>query len=211
MEKDEGEEEMWKQAAEAAAVVTERRKEKTHKYHRKELEAGRMEAGDPRDTTVDLGDISLEAGVCIVLLMGLPGSGKSHMCSSLVPRLRRRGERVVLVQYDSLISLARQEEMVGEEGAWRREREAIVVAVGELLGGGRGEEVPYLRQLQEQEQGQNKEQEKGQEMKEQGQEQDRKTVVVVDDNNYLASMRQAYHRLARKTGAGYCQIYLQVC
>ena len=81
--------------------------------------------------------------------------------------------------------------MVGEEGAWRREREAIVGAVGAVLGDRQDVDIPYLDKLER--------------IKTEG-----RSVILVDDNNYLASMRLAYYRLARARGVGFCQILVQV-
>merc|ERR1719209_1150911 len=36
-----------------------------------------------------------------------------------------------------------------------------------------------------------------------------KVTVLVDDNNYLSSMRKHWHRLARERSAGFCQIFVQ--
>ena len=42
-----------------------------------------------------------------------------------------------------------------------------------------------------------------------GGDRDRKrTLFIVDDNNYYRSMRQEYHRLARDAGAGFCQLHV---
>ena len=37
-----------------------------------------------------------------------------------------------------------------------------------------------------------------------------RVTVLVDDNNYLSSMRKPWHRLARERSAGFCQIFVQI-
>jgi tRNA uridine 5-carbamoylmethylation protein Kti12 len=135
-----------------------------------------------------------EAAECVLVLLGLPASGKSRLVAEVAQRAAGQGTQVLTVSYDQLVPLARQAEMVGEEGAWRKEREAIVAAVEAVLEGSDGplEGCRHLEQLREQ-----------------GVRPGGRLLVLVDDNNYLASMRQAYHRLARRRGAGYCQLHLQ--
>ena len=38
----------------------------------------------------------------------------------------------------------------------------------------------------------------------------KRTLFIVDDNNYYRSMRQEYHRLARDAGAGFCQLHVSM-
>merc|ERR1719370_2591870 len=99
----------------------------------------------------------------------------------------------------ALIPLARQAKMVEEEGAWKKERESILLAVASLLQQMHSSDIsdasmPYLRQLKES-------------CLEVGKESN--VTVLVDDNNYLSSMRKPWHRLARERSAGFCQILVQ--
>ena len=177
----------WLQAKEAARLVEERRKDVNHKYHKK-------------SSTLKLEeDHDQECSELIVVLLGLPGSGKSTLCSQLREKALERGETVLTVDYDELIPLAKQAKMVDEEGAWKREREAIGGAVSNLLenidiGGSNDVDVPYLSQL-----------------KETGLVSGNmaKVTILVDDNNYLSSMRKPWHKLARDRSAGFCQIFVQ--
>ena len=136
------------------------------------------------------------------MLLGLPASGKSTLCRQLKERALDRGETVLTVDYDALIPLTRQAKMVEEEGAWKKEREAILLAVASLLQQVHSSDIsddsnsmPYLRQLKESC------------LTLGGKES--KVTVLVDDNNYLSSMRKPWHRLARERSAGFCQIYVQ--
>ena len=189
----EEEDDCWLHAKEAARLVGERRKEVTHKYHKK---AGKLQEEVEEDCDED------ECSEVVVLLLGLPASGKSTLCKQLKKRAMDRGETVLSVDYDALIPLTRQAKMVEEEGAWKREREAILQAVASLLQqmhlsdiGDNSNSMPYLRQLKESC------------LTLGGKES--KVTVLVDDNNYLSSMRKPWHRLARERSAGFCQIFVQ--
>jgi len=112
-----------------------------------------------------------------------------------------KGETVLTVDYDALIPLARQAKMVEEEGAWKKEREAIGQAVSSLLQQTHSSDtsdnsLPYLSQLREC-------------CLTLGKESNNKVTVLVDDNNYLSSMRKPWHRLARERSAGFCQIFVE--
>ena len=191
------EDDCWVYAKEAARLVEERRKEVTHKYHKKaaNLEVEEVEEED---------DDKDECSEVVVLLLGLPASGKSTLCRQLKARALARGETVLTVDYDALIPLTRQAEMVEEEGAWKKEREAILLAVASLLHQMHDiisdTSMPYLRQL------------KGSCLTLGGKEGNKmttQTTVLVDDNNYLSSMRKPWHRLARERSAGFCQLFVQ--
>ena len=182
------EEDCWLHAREAARLVEERRKEVSHKYHKKAAKLQVVEVEEQE-----------ECKEVVVVLLGLPASGKSTLCRQLKERAVGRGETVLTVDYDALIPLARQAKMVEEEGAWKREREAIGEAVTCLLQQMHSSEVsdtsmPYLSQLKESCLTLGKE---------------AKVTVLVDDNNYLSSMRKPWHRLARERSAGFCQIFVQ--
>ena len=177
----------WIHAQEAARLVEERRKDVNHKYNKK-------------SSTLKLEeDHDKECSELIVVLLGLPGSGKSTLGRQLREKAVERGETVLTVDYDELIPLAKQAKMVEEEGAWKKEREAIGGAVSRLLenidgAGSNDEAVPYLWQLKETclVSGNMA-----------------KVTVLVDDNNYLSSMRKPWHKLARDRSAGFCQIFVQ--
>jgi len=182
----------WLHAKEAARLVEERRKEVTHKYHKK---AAKLQEEVEEDCE------EKECKEVVVVLLGLPASGKSTLCRQLKERAVERGETVLTVDYDALIPLARQAKMVEEEGAWKKEREAIGQAVSSLLHQMHSNDIsdtsssmPYLSQLKESCLTLGKE---------------TKVTVLVDDNNYLSSMRKPWHRLARERSAGFCQIFVQ--
>ena len=184
------EDDCWLHAKEAARLVEERRKEVTHKYHKK---AAKLQEELVEDCEQE------ECKEVVVVLLGLPASGKSTLCTQLKERAVGRGETVLTVDYDALIPLVRQAKMVEEEGSWKKEREAILQAVASLLQQMHSNDIsdasmPYVRQLKESCLKLGKES---------------KVTVLVDDNNYLSSMRKPWHRLARERSAGFCQIFVQ--
>ena len=107
----------WLHAKEAARLEEERRKDVNHKYHKK---SSTLKLEEDQDQ---------ECSELIVVLLGLPGSGKSTLCRQLREKAVERGETVLSVDYDELIPLAKQAKMVEEDGAWKKEREAIGGAV----------------------------------------------------------------------------------
>ena len=117
----------------------------------------------------------------IVVLMGLPGSGKTHFSQLLKTQLNQ----CTLLVFDELIPIEVQEQLVNSENAWKEKREEIVQELDKFLS---GEIVPRISM---------------ESIK-------KNEVVIIDDNNYYHSMRYAYFQLARKHGLGYCQFYLNV-
>ena len=82
---------VWAHAAEAAAIVIERRKDKRHKYHRKVkevVEEASGEVGESGGVKEAIGEVGASGGVdeCIVVLLGLPATGKSSLCRELKER-----------------------------------------------------------------------------------------------------------------------------
>ena len=134
----------------------------------------------------------VKSSICIVPLIGLPASGKTFFSNKLRDHLEKQGVSCLHVCYDALVPLAVQRELRLEAGRWKKEREMILRAVDMVVVGGAGEEG-------------NKHYEKlsgSVELRE-----GRRLVILVDDNNYLQSMRYEYYQLARQTGAGFAQLY----
>ena len=114
----------------------------------------------------------------IVVLMGLPGSGKTHFSKAIQKMLPNS----ILISFDDLISITKQRQLA-DESKWKIERQSILQQIDQYLS---GKEVRNIT---------HKPFEQGQ-------------VVIIDDNNYYQSMRYSYFQLARKHRLGYCQFYL---
>jgi len=72
--------------------------------------------------------------VCIVVMIGLPGSGKSTFCQHYRQHLETESVNVIHVSYDEIIPLEKQAEMASrQDGKWKEERENIVTAVDQLI------------------------------------------------------------------------------
>ena len=132
-----------------------------------------------------------ESGTCILVMIGLPGSGKTHFSLKLSESLEHFN--IVHVCYDDLIPLEKQKQLISEEGAWKSEREKIVEAVDMMMSDESEVETEnkFYKQLKE----------KTKSGKE-------KTLFIIDDNNYLQSMRYVYYQLARKHTTGFAQLFL---
>ena len=135
----------------------------------------------------------VESSICIVPMIGLPASGKTFFSSKLKSYLEKKNVSCLSVCYDELVPLAVQKELRLEPGRWKREREMILGAVDLILSGGEGEEEgennKYFNQL------------KTPLLAGRG------MVILIDDNNYLQSMRYEYYQLARKHRTGFAQLY----
>ena len=115
----------------------------------------------------------------IVVLMGLPGSGKTYFSKLL----KEQFSQCTLLIFDDIIPTEVQKQLVNHEKAWKEKRDEIIQDLDNYLSGQR---VPQISSevVQPNE------------------------VVVIDDNNYYHSMRYAYFQLARKHQIGFCQFYL---
>ena len=120
-----------------------------------------------------------ENNAVVVVLMGLPGSGKTYFSKLL----KKHFSQCTLLVFDEIIPTELQKELVNHENAWKEKRDEIVQDLDKYLA---GQIVPQI----------SSEVIKPNE------------VVIIDDNNYYRSMRYSYFQLARKHQLGYCQFYL---
>ena len=131
---------------------------------------------------------------CIVVLIGIPGSGKTELCRRLSEKLKSEKSSCIHVCYDQLISLEKQKNIIQEQGSWKEERGKIVRAVDSLLSDAEVEKSndnEFFRVLK-------KEYRSGLE----------KHTLLIDDNNYLQSMRHEYYQLCRKHQIGFAQLFM---
>lgn len=116
---------------------------------------------------------------CIVVLLGLPASGKSWLAGKLCSFLTENNCIVNCATFDTIVSLEKQAEIAVSSSSemikhYRREMKDTVESFLK---------VPNPSS--------------------------KKCVVIVDDNNYYRSMRYEYHQLAAKFYTGYLQIYVK--
>ena len=129
---------------------------------------------------------------CIVVLIGIPGSGKTEFCKRMIEKYKIERSSCIHVCYDQLISLEKQKNIIQEQGAWKEEREKIVRAVDSLLMEAENEmSNEYFEVLK-------KDYLKSSE----------KHIFLIDDNNYLQSMRYEYYQLCRKHNIGFAQLFI---
>jgi len=126
----------------------------------------------------------------LVILIGLPGSGKSTFAKILQEKLK--GNCVVHFEYDQLIPLEQQKQFASEKSSdtaaqsWKQERKFILDNIDNYLN---GNQVLTFKPTSI-----NRERDSH--------------VLIIDDNNYYGSMRHEYYQIARKHQIGFCQFYL---
>ncbi|XP_037071380.1 L-seryl-tRNA(Sec) kinase-like [Pollicipes pollicipes] len=138
---------------------------------------------------------------CLLILIGLPGSGKTTLAGRLCAQLADI-YHLVHVEYDAVIDLEEQVRLQAaraagdDDDAWRAARRALEAAVEAMLTGG---EVPadtlpaVLRQPV---------------ARPAGRPAGRPAVLIIDDNMYLRSMRYRFFQLARRLRLGFAQALL---
>ena len=116
---------------------------------------------------------------CIVVLLGLPASGKSLLAERLCSFLSDNDCVVYCASFDTIVSLEKQAKIALSSSSemikhYRREMKGNVESFLATPN-------PLFKTC----------------------------VVLIDDNNYYKSMRYEYHQLAAKFYTGYLQLYLK--
>ncbi|TRY73492.1 hypothetical protein TCAL_13419 [Tigriopus californicus] len=144
---------------------------------------------------------SAKPQICILVLLGLPGSGKTTLAQNMRVHLKEKF-KVILVSYDDLIPLAEQAQLSqnSDDKAWKEARKLILNGVHALInpaqsGLSLAEVQEFKTKLG---------------IPEDEPESSKDTLVIVDDNNYYASMRYEYYQLARSNQTGFCQLHIDV-
>ena len=142
--------------------------------------------------------MSEDPQICLVVLIGVPGSGKSTFCELYSDYLTAKNCCCIHVCYDKLIPLETQAKMREEQGSWKAEREKIVEAVDQVLkirtesDDLKDIDDVYVDKII---------------AKAVIKTNLKRTVVLIDDNNYLPSMRYDYYQLARAHKIGFAQLH----
>ncbi|CAG5133203.1 unnamed protein product [Candidula unifasciata] len=180
------------------------------------------------ETATVLSSRCSDVHICICLLCGLPGSGKTSLLRTLLYPSKDTSEEmqqrlaqfmIVGIEYDAIVPwrtvdsrYALDKEDKGN-GKWKHDRGQVVTATEVLLQHichnglseislqtkPEGLLVDVWQQFLQVLELFNAER---QNIRNQ-------IVLIVDDNMYFRSMRYEYYKLARKYGTGFCQIYLQ--
>lgn len=138
---------------------------------------------------------------CFLVLIGLPGSGKTSLAKSLCRHLAAGDSNasVVRISYDELIPLDSQAEMARDEtsGEWKEARKNVLATLDALISE-QDDLAPEVAELLDK----LVPSDQRSELKD-------KVTLVIDDNNYYSSMRYELCQVARKFEAGFCQIYVK--
>ena len=160
--------------------------------------------------------------ICLVILVGLPATGKSTFTECLKQFLEKQAKftkyGLMHICYDKLISLPKQKDLAlaasdknksyvvdnlskaDHEENWKTCRKDIVAMVDKLIFKlNDSTEVDWTKNAIESEGLDLFENMGGKES----------ILIVIDDNSYYQSMRYEYYQLCRKHCAGFCQIYLK--
>lgn len=144
-----------------------------------------------------------ETKICLVLLIGLPGSGKTTLCRALVEFFKssHTTSHVIPICYDELIpaDICRRHDNTSN---WKEARRDVVNHVKDLIlclaglkefsmvNSGevsvREEMIKTVRNIKQ-----------------------TRVYIIVDDNMYYHSMRYEYYQLARLYKLSFCQLFVQ--
>ncbi|KAJ1527926.1 hypothetical protein ONE63_007860 [Megalurothrips usitatus] len=157
------------------------------------------------------------ADICLALLVGLPGSGKTCLANFLKQYFSTDREaseeslslNVIHICYDSLITadLAHRCSTDPDCGNWRDARQEVFTMVEKM--------TKMLKEIHTDQETHKIILKCGVENKYIKKDYEweivikKRTVIVIDDNMYYSSMRYSYFQLARRHNVGFCQLYLE--
>lgn len=141
--------------------------------------------------------------ICLVVLVGLPGSGKTTLCRGLVEFLKssHTTSHVIPICYDELIPAAvfRHHDNISQ---WKEARRDVVNCVQNL--------ILCLAGLKEFSMANSFEMSVREVMiKTVTNIKQTRVYIIVDDNMYYRSMRYEYYQLARLYKLSFCQLFVQ--
>lgn len=155
--------------------------------------------------------------ICVTVLCGIPGSGKSTFAKSLIDKCTMASQdnldeplHWLLVSYDAIIPTDVEKNIIEREmpNAWKECRENIHNAVDNLVRELKNETETsgtfttgtenkdchfesfqmFLQNMRHKESG--------------------RVVILIDDNMYYSSMRYKYYQLTRKYSISFCQVHI---
>jgi O-phosphoseryl-tRNA(Sec) kinase len=149
-----------------------------------------------------------ETEICLVIIIGLPGSGKTTLCRALVEFLKTScktsngiAQHAVPICYDKMIPV--NVFSYQDNGSqWKEARRGIANYVKNL--------VSYFKGLEQHNIANSFEISVREELLKLLQnEKQRRLYIIIDDNMYYRSMRYEYYQLARLHNLSFCQLFVQ--
>jgi len=147
----------------------------------------------------------MESNIGLLLLIGLPGCGKTSLCKKLLLNKDSQYSKLnfIHVSFDDHIPLDNQEKFaimkqkednVDNEDTWKNARYKLYLSVEEMIKGLKAETVnDAFKKFTNIEKVYS----------------DNQFIVLLDDNFYYKSMRYEYYQMARSLSIGYCQVYIE--
>ncbi|XP_050075241.1 L-seryl-tRNA(Sec) kinase [Anopheles maculipalpis] len=140
--------------------------------------------------------------VCLNVLLGIPGSGKTNYCQELVA-LPSRSFNVVHVCYDYFINIdVNYDKFRDTKGLYKQHRQKLLSYVEMIILYLKQNDQPKLQQVLAR---WNKEFEHELNISTETMSSD--FVFLIDDNNYYRSMRAEWQKIARKLSIGYFEAF----
>jgi len=146
----------------------------------------------------------MESNIGLLLLVGLPGCGKTSLCKKLLLNKDSKYSKLVFihVSFDDHIPLVNQEKFaimrqnkdnVDNDDTWKNARSMLLTSVEEMVKALKSRTVNEVTK-------------KFINIDEVN---DQQFIVLLDDNFYYKSMRYEYYQMARRQSVGYCQVYIE--
>lgn len=146
----------------------------------------------------------MDNNLCFLLLVGLPGCGKSTLCKKLLSNNDSKysqlrfihvsfDDHIPLIEQEKFAIMRQQQENVDNDDTWKNARYQLLLSIEEMVKALKSKTINEFTKkfinVDEVD--------------------DKLFVVLLDDNFYYKSMRYEYYQMARRQTAGYCQVYIE--
>uniref|UniRef100_A0A4W4H347 Phosphoseryl-tRNA kinase n=1 Tax=Electrophorus electricus TaxID=8005 RepID=A0A4W4H347_ELEEL len=144
--------------------------------------------------------------MCLCVLCGLPGSGKSRLAQAVHGYIQKQGWRTLILSYDELIP-ENAFDLNTSQTRWKQHRQVVLSCLESFL------QDPGAPSPCHSDGGVQEHFNQAVEQQEvlvtlQNTSQPARLVLLLDDNFYYQSMRYEVYQLARKYSISFCQVYL---